>query len=88
MFDLQFYLLTVCQLVQVLKEFVRNVQEKSQQGAMQVCTVTAVFPLLHRHHRRQVLIACDSLRDDVLPPLGIRLEDQQVPRGSFHNAAM
>ncbi len=26
-----------------------------------------------------MLIACDALRDDVLPPLGIRLEDQQVP---------
>jgi hypothetical protein len=37
------------------------------------------FHYLHSAQHGQVLVACDALRDDVLPPLGIRLEDQQVP---------
>ncbi len=87
--------LILLQLVQVLKQFVREVGEKSQQGALQVppYTFSSPIPSSQMHTRLlyhslryfhsakclQVLVACDALRDDVLPPLGIRLEDQQVP---------
>ncbi len=38
----------IVQLVQVLKEFVRDVSEKSQQGATQVCSPTFPFSRLLR----------------------------------------
>jgi hypothetical protein len=64
--------------VQVLKNFVLEVANKSQQGAQQVPDGSSCCPPPPPSLSSQVLIACDALRDDVLPPLGIRLEDQQV----------
>ena len=64
--------------MQVLKNFVLEVANKSQQGAQQVPDGSSCCPPPPPSLSSQVLIACDALRDDVLPPLGIRLEDQQV----------
>ena len=46
---------------------------------MHTCLFYNSLHYFHSAKYLQVLVACDALRDDVLPPLGIRLEDQQVP---------